>query len=437
MRIRFYSIMLAAVILSAVHPAFAADEAKTFTRTEDPIVLTGGDLVEVMRWEIARTRAFAFRNGAAVAIPFQIDERKKNGDYVLPFGGSGGRDDEIAGGIDANDELIFMVRDAGDRGGKDRLPGGAGRVVEMTLTDPVTGGRGWVYFALYPGQAPALSPRDYVSYDNQTLTIDTERFIMRFHPKATLSIGDLIIKPEGGGSGRELVDRLKIRFTAQVMRFDLVRDEENFLCTTVGWIDGPVRVVRHTINQVQLWKLKSPQALTDNVYYFNAFEFPTVIELPFRADLVVSNPKFRISTDGLCNGTRTFYNSRNPQGVTIDGRMSQAEYDLDIRPYIWSAITDLNGKAAWLNRLIYDEKATPVQPYLYYNDDAAVSDAPEDEAGECGDVGYTLENLGQLAKEKMYLKSILYCVPDYRPGREREYLNILDRTVKVSSETLF
>jgi hypothetical protein len=67
-----------------------------------------------------------------------------------------------------------------------------------------------------------------------------------------------------------------------------------------------VRVVRHTINQVQLWKLKSPQALTDNVYYFNAFEFPTVIELPFRADLVVSNPKFRISTDGLCNGTRTF-----------------------------------------------------------------------------------------------------------------------------------
>jgi hypothetical protein len=117
--------------------------------------------------------------------------------------------------------------------------------------------------------------------------------------------------------------------------------------------------------------------------------------------------------------------------------MSQAEYDLDIRPYIWSAITDLNGKAAWLNRLIYDEKSHAGSTYLYYHDDAAVSDALRTKPGGVRRRRLYVENLGQLAKEKMYLKSILYCVPDYRPGREREYLNILDRTVKVSSETLF
>jgi hypothetical protein len=73
--------------------------------------------------EIARTRAFAFRNGAAVAIPFQIDERKKNGDYVLPFGGSGGRDDEIAAASTPRRVDLYGPRRRRS-GGKDRLPGG-------------------------------------------------------------------------------------------------------------------------------------------------------------------------------------------------------------------------------------------------------------------------------------------------------------------------
>jgi hypothetical protein len=54
----------------------------------------------------------------------------------------------------------------------------------------------------FPGQAPALSPRDYVSYDNQTLTIDTERFIMRFTQSHAVDRRP-DHQAEGGGSGRE------------------------------------------------------------------------------------------------------------------------------------------------------------------------------------------------------------------------------------------
>jgi hypothetical protein len=186
-----------------------------------------------------------------------------------------------------------------------------------------------------------------------------------------------------------------------------------------------------------LWKLKSPKAVMDNVYFVNAFEFPTIVELPFRSDLLMKNPRFRVSSDGRClSQPRMFYNSRNPNGVKVDGVNSDAEKQLDRRPYTWSVVTDGYGRGAWMNRLVYDTTATPVQPHLYYNDDRNARDAPEDQPGECGDIGYTLENLGQLKKDKLYLKSIMYNIDDYQPKRVAEFLNILDRPLRVAARSI-
>ena len=53
----------------------------------------------------------------------------------------------------------------------------------------------------------------------------------------------------------------------------------------VAWIDGPIRVVRRTKNrQTLFWKIPTPSATLDNIYYANAFEFPTRVDLPFDVD---------------------------------------------------------------------------------------------------------------------------------------------------------
>jgi len=433
-RNRITFLIVLAVLLVAVSVSAGPNAGKSLTRTQDPLILEGAPLAGLTGWPIAATRAFAMKNGTVSAIPFQIDEKRPDGQYALPSGPQISADD---GMIDANDELVFMAMDAGDRIGRDQLPAGFTAAVELEITDPIDGGKGWVYLASYAQNPPPLSAIDYVTYNNANVVIDTLWFRMAFHPKARLSIGDLIRKPAGGGGNRDLVDRLKIRFTGSVFGVDLDRNEENFLSETLGWIDGPVRIVRRTVNRVTLWKLKSPKAFTDNVYYINAFEFPTIIELPFRSDLIVKNPKFRISTDGMCNVSgRRFYNSNNPNGVSIDGVMDAAEKSLDTGPYTWSLVTDPGGQGGWMNRLLYDTRATPVRPNLYYNDNAGVADGPEDELGECGDIGYTLDNLGQLKKDKMYLKSILYSVPGTDAKTISEFLNIIDKPLRVNVRAL-
>ncbi|NLH48459.1 MAG: hypothetical protein GX444_07630 [Myxococcales bacterium] len=415
-----------------VTAAFA--EGKTMTRTEDSVIVRGDRLSGAQGWPIALTRLYRLDGEKATPVPFQIDERLPNNEYALPFGRNKSADD---GKIDGNDELVFMIKDAGDRGARALLPDGADQVVEITLTDPVNGGKAWLYLLRFPNNPPPVSPIDYVQYDNTRTVIDTVRFRMGFHPKAPLSIGELVLKPEGGGRGQDLVDRLKIRFTAKVMGVDLIRNEEDFVSDTIGWIDGPVRIVRRTINQVKIWKLKSPKAYTDNVYFLNSFEFPTFIEMPFRTDLLISEPRFRVSTDGLCVAAgRVFSNSNNPAGVKVDGVMSEAENKLNPAPYTWSLVTDPSGKGAWMNRLLYDAASTKVRPMLYYRDDMKHPDGPEDEAGECGDLGYTLENMGTIKSEKLYLKSILYNIPDYQPARIQEFMNILDRPIKVAAQPL-
>jgi hypothetical protein len=437
MRFRRFATLAAVTFgfaLLAAWPARAGEGARTLARTEDAIVVEGGQLPAALGWEIGQTRLFAFRNGRAEAIPFQIDQRDDKGEYYLPFG-PGKRDGD--GLVKKRDQLVFMAADAGDRGERDGLPPGFDRALELAVADSLDGGRAWVCLVHYPNVAPPLSTAVYARYDNATTTIDTTRYAMSFHQKAKIAIGRLLLKPAGGGSNQNLVDRLKIRFTATIVGVGMKVgcNEEDFISRTVGWINGPVRVVRHTVNQVQLWKLKTPKAYMDNVYYANAFEFPTVVEMPFRSDLLISEAHFRVSSDGLCKALpRMFYNSNNRQGVKIDGVWTEEKAQLDKRPYTWSVVTDSpETKGAWMNRLIYDATATPVRPYLYFNDNRDAHDDPEDEPGECGDVGYTLENVGQLKKDKLYLKSIMYNIPDFQLDRVQQYMNILDKPLTVTA----
>jgi len=433
---RWFLLPIVVLVLAAAAapPPAAGEGGRTLRRTEDPVVVPGAKLTGALGWEIAQTRLFAFRDGRAAPIPFQIDERDKNGAYFLPFGPGRKSGD---GRIKPRDELVFMVADAGERGARAQLPGEFDGAVELEIADPLDGGTAWVSLVHYANAAPPRSPVSYVRYDDPTTTIDAARYLMAFHPKARLSIGKLSLKPAGGGANQNLVDRLKIRFTATIAGLKLERNEENFLSRTVGWINGPVRVVRHTVNQVELWKIKSPKAYMDNVYYGNSFEFPTVIEMPFGADLLMKDPRFRVSTDGLCNVPgRVFYNSNNRNGVKIDGVPTEEKKHLDRGPYAWSVVTDPTGKGAWMNRLLYDASATPVRPNLYFNDDRAARDGPEDDPGECGDLGYTLENVGELKRDKLYLKSIMYNMNDFRLDRVPEYLKIIDRPLTVRATAL-
>ena len=246
---------LLSILALAVVSVTAAGGQKSLQRSEDQIIVAGRTLPAAMGWPIAQVRAFRFAQGQAVPIPFQIDEKLKNGKYALTAGNDRQADDGV---FDDNDELVFMASDTGDQGAKSALPNQPTAVAELTISDPADGGKAWVYLARYETNPPPLSTGDYVVYDNTRTFIDTLRYQMGFHQQALLSIGHLSVKPAGGGDNTDIVDRLKVRFSATTLggMVKIEKNENEFVSRTLGWIDGPVRIVRATANQMMLWKIK-------------------------------------------------------------------------------------------------------------------------------------------------------------------------------------
>lgn len=410
-----------------------AAHAQMPARAADVVVIAARDFGPLLGVPISNLRAYAKAGDRLAPVPFQIDERDAKGALVFPFGPRAGRDTDD-GRLDANDELVVMARDAGAKVEVGAFPAGWMSAVPLEITDPVTGSSSWIYLLAFDAP-PAPSGVDYVRYDPATNTIHAANYTMAFDAKAPIGIGRLAVNSQGGGDGRNTIDRLKIRFTATALAglMKIERNEEQFTCKVVAWIDGPVRVIRHTQNRiVLLLNIPSPSAMLDNVYYANQFEFPTEVNVPFDPGTLISDPRFAVSTDARCDvAGMTYRNEKNPRPVAIDGVMSPEESAMDRGAYRWMVVTlPPPGRGAWLNRLTYD-RGVGVTPNLFYFDRRDIADAPENDAGQCGNLGYTLEGMGNLKKGVLRLNSIMYNVPEYSDARIAEYLNILDRPLAV------
>jgi hypothetical protein len=100
-----------ALIKTPVKDVKASTTSSTISRPQDPVVLTGVQLPEIILGEpISDLRLFVFDGSNWTPIPFQVDELDSNGEYVRP-----GYDDQDGGLelLDANDELVFMGADSG------------------------------------------------------------------------------------------------------------------------------------------------------------------------------------------------------------------------------------------------------------------------------------------------------------------------------------
>jgi hypothetical protein len=426
-------ILLTALVVIA--PSVFAQESNTMTRDADPVFVPGGKLAALYGTPLENIGAFALVGGSLIPIPFQIDQMDAKGELVFPEGPKKTSDDDPS--FDATDQLLFMVRDAGSKAASAQLPAGASTTVEVLLTDPADGGSAWIYVAAFAGPAPR-SDVDYVRFDPAKNMIHAQNYVMGFSETAPIAIGYLSLTEAGGGLTGNQADRLKIRFNSKA--FDglvvIEKNEEDFSSEVVAWIDGPIRIVRRTKNRMTLfWKIPSPSAMLDNIYYANYFEFPIQVNLPFDVDTFLNKPKLRVSTDGLCSTEkRVFFNEKNPNPVEMDGVMTEAEKALNLREYDWMVVKYAPGgpPGGWMNRMIYDKGETKVVPHLYYNDDMAKPDGPETEPGQCGDVGYTLENMETVEKGVLKLTSVMYNIPEFSREKIPVYMNILDKPIQVN-----
>jgi len=103
---------MAAMIISAV--GSAGPQTRSLTRSEDYILFTGNDVPSLIGAGVGDLHLYAYGRSGFRAVPFQVDKRDSEGRYIFP---DETRRDPLRDGtrLDANDELVFMIRDAGDR----------------------------------------------------------------------------------------------------------------------------------------------------------------------------------------------------------------------------------------------------------------------------------------------------------------------------------
>jgi hypothetical protein len=322
----------------------------TTDRSGEPVVLTGSrifgplghplqgvavDDITVHSWDGAQWHR----------IPSQIDERRdvrlEGCGFFRAYSGADVQntydyDGQETNGFDADDELVFMFGDAGEKAPEGSYPDGATSRTDIEVDDPLTGQAGFV--SLVTG-ATAAAPDPYVTYQsddpdnsadigcnkvsgyNRDDLIATTGYQMHFDSRwgidsirirtgendATGTAEERLLATNG--LGPDVIDRWKGRAYAGdgSSQTEWYWSEHS---TMLGTIVGPVRVIRATNGAA------SGTNVTRTITaYPNTFRQEFVLHLhPMPPEGFYGYWDMDCDQDGL-----TFYNSHNPDGVPVDG----------------------------------------------------------------------------------------------------------------------
>jgi hypothetical protein len=296
-----------------------AGEPRSLTRSIDPIEISGSEVSVMTGTEISSLRVFASRNGKLTPIPFQIDQKNAENDWVwsvVPessgvnewFGDDASlpvysqkdltHDDQDPHGrdvFDANDVVVFIVKDAGDQDRDNVMRLGADRLVELEISDPVADqGKGWVYLAWFESNAPALSDIRYVRYEPDKFRVSGPEHEFLRSPNHTMVLDDFRL----GGVSVLAGNRILGEVAAGIGPITLDTDfsEKTIQGHNAGYINGPVRIVKRSVGHIRLGLgIASPAVNCDHFHYPWHAETPVLISkrFPVRGVSILATSIFR------------------------------------------------------------------------------------------------------------------------------------------------
>lgn len=365
-------------------------QPRTLKRRYDAIVVKGEQLMSSLGKPASGMRLYAFREGRFLPIPFQVDERDAEGEFVFPSGPQP-TEDADKGLFDYNDEVVFLVEDAGDRLPPGTSPlEGMDKWVEVRLSDPLhLSQQAWVYLCNFSQDPPPPADQDYIRYLPETEQIFSDHYGLGY--RKGMSLYTDLYYPDGkGGYGADLLDRIKVRIKVKFL-FNIIRvnkTENDFRAEVTAWKDGPVRVLRNVQNYVRvLFKLSSASVFSVSEYYPWYMYTPLRITVPFDLKWVFN--KFGISDwywyfygdlPGLKGGV--LYTNRNRQGIPVSTEhdMKWFEERFDTKYLTWGYATK-EGAGTWFcNMILPDATYQFIQCYLHI-DESSIN-PPEDVPGE-------------------------------------------------------
>ncbi len=370
--------MACAGLLLAAPPVAFAEPTSTLSRPADPVVLTGADIPSLNGLAPSDLVAFRNINGVWSQLPVQVDERHTTdvgadiyrGDYPSGFILLAYSDPLTDMGadpnptIDANDEIVFMAKDAGGTPVAFSEPANVvpGSGLQITITDPLTSQTGVVYLFEQTGALDPAAGQQYVSYtwqltgggtylanyniangsgstNNEDSDIVTLFYADHFSERW---VHDELRITTGAANGFDILDRHASKFPGSCLR-----SEDTFSAGEGGFFvnkSGPVRALRS-----YLGANSGPFTQRENIFYERRQDVRTFL----RVHAIGGIQDFFDYSPAAAN--MEYYNNLNQTlDAVIDGQDGAPADNVAAGPTTWELVTGPQGSLTQVGRFTTD-----------------------------------------------------------------------------------
>jgi hypothetical protein len=346
-------------------------QVKSLERPFDPVVLRGTALEDLVGTPVEELFVFAYDSVSASwsEIPFQIDE------YDATTGSFAVVDTET--GMDGDDELVFMAKDAGDRAPTSwpEVPGSETTRYEVEIE--TEGEKAWVYVFTSDQYELTQPVEDYVAYQAPVMGAADDVVTGKTYVVGNSENGlpvDLTIPEAAAGTNVDILSGLQLRLVGEIkvgglITIPLSADESNFVAQGVEHVDGNLRVIREILLAIELEGTEIFSDIRLPVSYFaysyvtsGNFDIPTEISTPI-GNVEIKEVRQSFNLNDAATGMK-MYNKRASEGVTIDGNSDTVDKTIDAGEEAWLLFTGAQGN--FVN--IFNVPSIGDSQELYYND---------------------------------------------------------------------
>lgn len=373
------------------------DTSNTLTRVMEPVIATNlfSDTIPLEEIFIYR-----YRDDAWSQIPFQIDEIDANGVYTTNEGN----------GLDANDEIVFMVDDVGDLA--TAAIDTALSISETTLleiSDPLEpNASGWVY-VVRSSELIQTNTTDYVSFDTDSMLVATSNYTTQW---SSLHNGLDLLSISGSG---DLLDRTKVSVDYRLLGVPRTLNEDDIPLADLTLLkDGPVRVL-----------VERGQSKT--LAYASMFQTVIPIDLTALPDIVTVDT-VRVSIDLSTGITGTYYNENLSFGVQIDGE-PDSEFSRTPFNQAWRQSSSENGTIIQ----VIDTDGISGTLSHYYKDDSTLDGTDTGDSRSYGDSGFMVT---RPTVEQLTFVSNQYILVGNQANRGEEFYNRFRSPLETRIQTI-
>jgi hypothetical protein len=411
-------------------------ESGTLTRTTDALIIEGRELPGMTEHDISMLRLFSLKKGILTPIPFQIDQREADDNWVwdIESGAERTHDNEDPEGrdiFDANDLLVFLAKDAGDRITKGALLAASADFTEITLTDPVRGTRGWVYFAHFFDTPPALADGRYMRYEKDEKTVTSPNYAFSYSDQHLVVLDSLLV------NGRSILDRTKVRGRVKAgvafIKFDIEFNEEEVGGYVEGYINGPVRIVKRSVDYIDLGGgLRTPDVFCDHFFYPEYAEVPVLLSMNFPVDKI----SLRVTADYFGAPFTRAHAESLAKPVSFQRESADRNLLEDAADARWVALDGPGGSVITLIKVPESiQSHTLISPWLVSNPSGSFT--PESITGADPEAGFNVETDENFPSGDYVLHAVYLLSPrPYQSGDAVRATELLHNPIEVKTEML-